>query len=621
MGSKLTDLADLKPSADYALNSFLIGISDELTDGDLEKLKFLCRGKYGIGKARLEKVKSALDLFEILREKELLNENNIITLQAMLWILPRRDLQKKYVEFAESLDSSIHFVAPRETPENGYRYLKFHIRGKDLNTYGRSELERLRSMASDLLFVPKEFVIISGIEPSNSLVITIMVPEEFASTMLSSDPQRLSMLNEVSVSHIGLGGDMVWVQEVQPHTITDDNMEEETRNLMLRQNQMGRELENAHDKIATLTAKIEDDDKKNDRLQSMIYFLAVLIQQCDDVYTNIMKARKLMEESALDPVDSLQKLCVFRNFRYRLEKVKKLGYDENTICDLLDAQAMIFRWQRHEQLEIRIAGVENENQDLQRRLAIVSFERDKLAYYHDIGVKDKVLSKRDEFAFWALRQNIPLPIKIEERVDVEILEEAVDYAFRRLDKDISKEDLNILLEKFNIKGKPRRYAALSGYQFLKTAYEAQRKHGNGVEMRSFVQHFLSDTLQRGDFFEKFRGYIQDFMSNPQARSTGAKKQERRKSHTYVVRKGNQKSTTPRSQTRPVNDPEEKQIYQEIKEMFSELKEMLTKQESKMPIQMNKNSVLDGFRSLIDSSQMIPNFYDKTRDPWRGFQVE
>lgn len=63
-------------------------------------------------------MKSALDLFDILREKLLLNENNIITLQSMLWILPRRDLQKRYVEFAESLGSSIHFVAPRETPGN-----------------------------------------------------------------------------------------------------------------------------------------------------------------------------------------------------------------------------------------------------------------------------------------------------------------------------------------------------------------------------------------------------------------------------------------------------------------------------------------------------------------------
>ena len=77
---------------------------------------FTLLGKYGIKKARLEQITTPLDLFDTLREKELLNEMNIITLQALLWVLPRRDLQKKYVEFAESLGSSIHFVVPRDSP-------------------------------------------------------------------------------------------------------------------------------------------------------------------------------------------------------------------------------------------------------------------------------------------------------------------------------------------------------------------------------------------------------------------------------------------------------------------------------------------------------------------------
>lgn len=44
MESKLTDLPDLTPSGDYALNSFLLKLNDDLDDDDLEKLKFLCTG-------------------------------------------------------------------------------------------------------------------------------------------------------------------------------------------------------------------------------------------------------------------------------------------------------------------------------------------------------------------------------------------------------------------------------------------------------------------------------------------------------------------------------------------------------------------------------------------------
>ena len=44
MACKLTDIR-LEPCGDFALNSFLLKINDELTDDDLRRLKFLCQGK------------------------------------------------------------------------------------------------------------------------------------------------------------------------------------------------------------------------------------------------------------------------------------------------------------------------------------------------------------------------------------------------------------------------------------------------------------------------------------------------------------------------------------------------------------------------------------------------
>ena len=44
MACKLTDIR-LEPCGDYALNSFLLEINEELTDEDLRKLKFLCQGR------------------------------------------------------------------------------------------------------------------------------------------------------------------------------------------------------------------------------------------------------------------------------------------------------------------------------------------------------------------------------------------------------------------------------------------------------------------------------------------------------------------------------------------------------------------------------------------------
>lgn len=86
--------------------------------------------------------------------------------------------------------------------ENGYKYLKFHIKGVDLETYQRPELEKLRSMIASVLRVPPEFVIVSGIEPSNSLLITIMVLEDDAFRMSNLPPASLTVLSEMFVNSV-----------------------------------------------------------------------------------------------------------------------------------------------------------------------------------------------------------------------------------------------------------------------------------------------------------------------------------------------------------------------------------------------------------------------------------
>ena len=64
-------------------------------------------------------------------------------------------------------------------PANGYRYIQFHIEGKDFTKVKRSSLEAMRMTAARLMIVPPEFVVIAGIEPSSSLLITFMIPERF----------------------------------------------------------------------------------------------------------------------------------------------------------------------------------------------------------------------------------------------------------------------------------------------------------------------------------------------------------------------------------------------------------------------------------------------------------
>lgn len=497
MESKLTDLPDLTPSGDYALNSFLLTLNDDLDDDDLEKLKFLCTGKYGIGEAILENVKKPIHLFEILRKRQLLNTCNLITLQAMLWVLPRKDLQLKYVKFAESQKSSIHFIVPKDSPENGYEFLKFHIKGADLNKYGTGDLEKLRSKISKLLFVPPEFVIIAGIQPSQSLLITVMLLKDDAQRMLTLPPSSLAVLTEVHVDKVMIGNKTLLLSG-EANSVTVPNpassrMEEELENVLLRHKQKETELENAYITIFKLQSLLASNS------WLLHYIMVVLLQDCRDIYSKICAQKKLLENMFFNPVDELHKTSVFAAFRHRLQKTKEHGYNEVIIYDLLDAQALVFQWHRNERIFVEIERLKIE-------LAYLAWEKEKLAYYHQVGVQDKIMSQRDEFFISAMIQNLPIPVLQNVEIHTQLSDECVEYVFHRLSQDVSECELATLKKISKEQGKINSPAAASAYEYLMNSWKEQK----GVELHVFVQEVLVIPLKRLDFLKQLDKYVIEF---------------------------------------------------------------------------------------------------------------
>lgn len=85
--------------------------------------------------------------------------------------------------------------------ENGYEYVKFHIGGKE--KLDRNKLEELRMLVSRVICVPLSFIIVSGIEATNSILITFMVPEGYANV--------LSDLADKEKDYLGCKGvDAIW---------------------------------------------------------------------------------------------------------------------------------------------------------------------------------------------------------------------------------------------------------------------------------------------------------------------------------------------------------------------------------------------------------------------------
>ena len=89
--------------------------------------------------------------------------------------------------------------------------MQFHIEGKDFSKVKRSSLDAMRMVAARFMIVPPECVIIAGIEPSSSILVTLMVPEMFITyfeAALSKDV-AVKELTDLGIDIIRMGDKVV----------------------------------------------------------------------------------------------------------------------------------------------------------------------------------------------------------------------------------------------------------------------------------------------------------------------------------------------------------------------------------------------------------------------------
>ncbi|KAK3094886.1 hypothetical protein FSP39_007495 [Pinctada imbricata] len=476
------------PSGDFKLNVFLGKIADELTEDDFKMLKFYCSGPYGIGKRALEQMTSPLDLFRNLQERELLNMNNILVLQSMLWHLPRIDLQQQFVEFGQSLENTLHFTVPKDTPENGYKYLKFHVYGKTLDNFDRVDLETMRSnIASNLLHVPPQFVVFEGIEMSNSLIITIMVQEDFAIFDLKSNPRAISSLTRLSIDAIFMDGKSFAVSgDEKMSTKTANVMESELHRIQRRYEEKELQVDKLEMKLKDCRETISRKEKQLEefRTSMIVKILVELYQYRLDIYMITLTYTAFMR-NIRQPIWPLKRLSVSTIFKTAMKKVKSLNYDSDVISNLLDAQALLLQWHQRTNLDVQNNVLQQRLIDLENRAIFTEYERNKLAYYHGIGEKVQVLSERDEFLVMALVQRIPISAKIQ-GPGYALTPEIQEAILKSLAKELKKSEVKKLLKNHPIEEDMREKVEHSTFLLLDYLLKQENKRvGGAVNLHEF----------------------------------------------------------------------------------------------------------------------------------------
>ncbi|XP_071113261.1 uncharacterized protein [Haliotis cracherodii] len=291
------------PSADWELNILMLRIGRELDDDDFQSMKFLCSGQRGVPQGVLERLSTPQKFFTYLRERRMLSRDNLLLLQAFLWHVGRLDLHQVASDYARKVGSVLHFFSPDGQPESGYENVKFHVEG-DLDNFQRRELEDLRANVARLLFIPPEFVFVSGLEPSNSLLITLMISSFCAKTLRDiATSVEGRQLRKLGVDTLYFGEEEVRVQDTPPLTRKCSIQEEEMIEMYKRTHEL--EVRVTQMEISSVEVKEEQEDRENELINMRAketYFRGLLCAALDS------KTRG--QASSPQPVQSNLPLCL-----------------------------------------------------------------------------------------------------------------------------------------------------------------------------------------------------------------------------------------------------------------------------------------------------------------------
>ncbi|CAC5413455.1 unnamed protein product [Mytilus coruscus] len=492
------------PSDDWPMNVFLNELADELTAEDLKKMKNLLSGLNGTAKGVLEAIKDPLDLFTHLRQKTILTRDNVVFLQAMLWHTKRKDLHNKFVKFAKERGNVIHFYSPSEKPENGYEYVKFHIGGKE--KMNRHKLEHLRALVSFALCVPLDFVVVSGIEATNSILVTFMIPEGYAHVLSELSNKEKEYLGSQGVDAIWYNEKLISCIDIEIGEVDSIKKDEEIKLLLDQKNKLDSETESLQIQVLELQQSLRKCQQQSQSIQKnarneLAIITATLIQQYIDVKYSTQELN----------LNDIAFKNATRHFTHILKKMEKLGYDTNLIKYLLDANTTVvlkrqkncFAWIEREQ--------QNKIKRLQQDLIMVEYERDKLAYFLKAGISKPVLTENEEFFMRLCAANMHMPFtrttsvsvemqeEMTEEIGIERMQEIMFKILKTWDDTLNEKEREILIKKFLPTDAQKAFKE-SKVPLLEFLWANHIKNDNGADIHLWIVTLLA-VIKRMDLHE------------------------------------------------------------------------------------------------------------------------
>ncbi|XP_053397907.1 uncharacterized protein LOC128556516 isoform X1 [Mercenaria mercenaria] len=370
------------PPTDWNFNILLNNIGESLSAEDLSKMKCLFEGEGGIGKSVLEKIKLPQDLFRVLRTRGYISRDNLLYLQGILYLAGRRDLIEDALDYSKTVGNVLHLYAPSYQPENGYRFVKFHVAGRNFRNYSRKDVELLRCRVQKLLFVPEKFVIISGIEPSSSLVITFMIPEMYVEILqvLLVEGDDLMDLQENGVDIVEIDGKVYNIKGTSESVCVETDQKIK--------------LLNVYEQLQQTKVRLDSSEMACIDLSRQINYLQSNLDTAEEklrkVETELDSLKKVvsMSRDETQPA-SLKELTSLKEFTEALHQINIETVDKKAIQRLINASVNIVSTRMREGHRIQEQSLLLDLQNMQSQLIPLMFELEQHRFLTDLSHIDK----------------------------------------------------------------------------------------------------------------------------------------------------------------------------------------------------------------------------------------
>ncbi|CAG2246389.1 unnamed protein product [Mytilus edulis] len=441
----------------------------------------------------------------------------------------------------------------------------------------RNKLEELRALVSRVLCVPSEFIVVTDIEATNSILITFMIPEGYSNIILELNDKDKEYLGSKGVDAVLCNGETI--NCIANHTTGQEESISKNEEVMLLLNQRSKvdqELEFLQQQLLEKDKQIRNCQKSLQEIKQQVNWkkfevTSALIQQ-------------YMEYRYTPKKCSLQDIALRNAYKYSshlIAKAEKRGYNSDFIGCLIEANTIVVQSQSrsfHQWIETQQNNVILK---LQQDITGLNYERDKLAYFLKVGTSNPVLSQNEEFFLKVLGMPMPLPtfrqnIKIRTEfgeTDVETISSIICRTLHMMESYLSDAEKGVLTKKClptSSEIKAFKDSKLKLLEYLWTVKEVNTKGPNEANFHEWMINVLT-TIKRMDLLNiwimKSNEILQKFQSDLNKRPAPTSQAQHQTTEPNPNRSGNSKPV-------PTQSTESKTDNKAMNERLMRLEDMM-----------------------------------------------